>query len=71
MAAGLSLRAAQAKTGVSNAYLSPLETGKAENPSATLLQKLATVYDVKPEVLLRLAGYAAPANTSRPFSFSS
>lgn len=63
IAAGLSLRAAQTNTGISNAYLSQLETGKAENPSPTLLQKLATAYGLQSQTLLQLAGYSTQANT--------
>lgn len=55
--AGLSLRGAEKKIGVSNAYLSQLETGKAENPSVTLLRKLAKIYSVPADSLLIAAGY--------------
>lgn len=56
--AGLSLRGAEKKVGVSNAYLSQLETGKAENPSPTLLRKLANLYGIPADGLLIAAGYA-------------
>ena len=56
--AGLSLRGAEKRAGISNAYLSQLETGKAENPSASLLQKLASVYGIPADGLLIAAGYA-------------
>lgn len=56
--AGLSVRRAAEITRISNAYLSQLETGKADNPSAAFLQKLAAVYAVPADVLLVAAGYA-------------
>ncbi|MGP8174513.1 MAG: TIR domain-containing protein [Terracidiphilus sp.] len=59
--AGLTLRAVEAETSVSNAYLSQLETGKAENPSPAVLRKLAELYEVPYETLMRAAGYAPDA----------
>src|ERR1700719_3113579 len=55
---GLSLRGAEKIIGVSNAYLSQLENGKADNPSPALLQKLAAAYAIPADVLLTAAGYA-------------
>jgi transcriptional regulator with XRE-family HTH domain len=55
--AGLSLRAAEAATGISNAYLSQLENGKIQEPSPILLDKLAELYHVDYLMLLDLAGY--------------
>ncbi len=63
-AIGLSLRGVEAETGISNAYLSQVETGKVENPSPPVLQKLAKTYKLNYEDLLRIAGYldqAAPS----------
>lgn len=57
---GLSLRAVEAETGVSNAYLSQLETGKIKTPSPTVLHSLALRYDVTYEHLMGLAGYPVP-----------
>ena len=54
---GLSLREVEERTGISNAYLSQLETGKAENPSPHVLHKLSEVYDVPYESLMKAAGY--------------
>lgn len=54
---GVPLRALQEKTGVSNAYLSQLETGKAREPSPTVLHKLASFYGVDFNYLMRAAGY--------------
>jgi transcriptional regulator with XRE-family HTH domain len=63
-AAGLTLRAVETQTSISNAYLSQLETGKAENPSPALLRKLAELYKVRYETLLTAAGYAPDAATA-------
>jgi transcriptional regulator with XRE-family HTH domain len=59
--AGLTLRAVDAEAGVSNAYLSQLETGKAGNPSPAVLRKLAGIYKVPYESFLFAAGYAPDA----------
>ncbi len=57
---GLSLRQVEKQTGISNTYLSQLETGKAERPSPHILHKLATVYTVPYESLMQSAGYLEP-----------
>jgi transcriptional regulator with XRE-family HTH domain len=62
IAAGLTLRAVQSSTGISNAYLSQLETAKAENPSPAVLRKLAELYKVRYELFLTAAGYAPDAS---------
>src|ERR1700722_754743 len=59
--AELTLRAVETRTSISNAYLSQLETGKAENPSPAMLRKLAELYKVPYETLLTAAGYAPEA----------
>lgn len=51
------LRQVEKDTGISNAYLSQLETGRAGKPSPHLLQKLAACYEVPYEVLMEAAGY--------------
>ncbi|HHJ18514.1 MAG TPA: XRE family transcriptional regulator [Gammaproteobacteria bacterium] len=56
-AQGLSLRAVEESTSVSNAYLSQLERGQVKNPSPQKLQDLANCYNVPYEDLMRLAGY--------------
>src|SRR5215475_1048674 len=56
----LSLRGVEKETGISNAYLSQLESDKIKQPSPTLLHKLAETYEVPYSALLELAGY--PAN---------
>lgn len=56
----LSLRAVEAETDVSNAYLSQLETGKIKTPSPTVLHTLARRYEVGYDHLMKLAGYPVP-----------
>src|ERR1700694_4482013 len=53
----LTLRAVENLTGISNAYLSQLETGKVEQPSPNYLYKLAEVYNVPYDLLMEKAGY--------------
>lgn len=53
----LSLRAVERATGISNAYLSQIESGKIREPSPTVLHKLAELYKVPYADLMVLAGY--------------
>jgi transcriptional regulator with XRE-family HTH domain len=62
---GLSLRAVEAATGISNAYLSQLETGKIREPSPSNLHKLGELYGESYAVLLELAGYPVPGGEAR------
>ena len=68
-AAGIkSLREAEDKSGVSNAYISQLETGRIPKPSPDILSKLAEAYKGPYERLMELAGHikkAAPGSTKR------
>lgn len=57
---GLSLRQVEQETGISNAYLSQLETGKIKQPSPTILHKLSQLYDVPYTTLMKLVGYPVP-----------
>jgi transcriptional regulator with XRE-family HTH domain len=57
----LSLREVEEQTRISNAYLSQLERGEAENPSPDKLQKLAKCYGVPYEHLMKVAGYLRPS----------
>ena len=66
--AGLSLRGAEAATGISNAYMSQLENGKIQEPSPVLLGKLADLYHVDYLMLLDLAGYPVPRVQTAPSS---
>ncbi len=60
----LSLRAVEELTGISNAFLSQLESGKVKQPSPMKLHKLASVYGVEYETLMEVAGYPVPRATS-------
>jgi len=52
----LTLRQVEEATGISNAYLSQLENDKIKKPSANVLYKLASVYRVDLNSLLRATG---------------
>lgn len=58
----LSLRAVERKTGISNAYLSQLESNKIKQPSPNILHKLSNLYEVSYSHLLSLVGYPVPEN---------
>lgn len=60
----LSLRAVEKATGVSNAYLSQVESGKIKQPSPTILHKLSEVYEVEYNTLLTLAGYPVQSDAT-------
>lgn len=62
----LSLRSVESVTGISNAYLSQLETGKIKTPAPNVLHKLAGQYSVPYALLMDLAGYpvAEPGDES-------
>jgi HTH-type transcriptional regulator, competence development regulator len=57
---GLTLRAVEQATGVSNAYLSQLESGKIKQPSPIVLYKLSQLYGVSYADAMRFAGYPLP-----------
>lgn len=59
-ARGLTLREVEQASGVSNPYLSQLETAKISRPSPHILHKLASVYGVPYEFLMEKAGYIGP-----------
>lgn len=63
-AAGKSLRTVERETGISNAYLSQLETGKIKTPAPQNLHALADAYTVSYETLMDLAGYPVPSAPS-------
>ena len=54
---GASLRDVEKYTGISNTYLSQLETGKADKPSPEILKKLADYYKVPYLSFMESAGY--------------
>ncbi len=57
---GLTLRAVEKATGISNAYLSQLEGGKIRQPSPKVLHKLCEVYEISYADVMKLAGYPVP-----------
>jgi transcriptional regulator with XRE-family HTH domain len=59
---GLTLRAVQDAVGISNAYLSQLETGKVQSPSPIVLHKLSELYGLPYATAMDLAGYPLPEN---------
>lgn len=61
LAKEFSLRAVEEATGISNAYLSQLESGKVKQPSPVTLHDLAELYGVSYADLMVLAGYPIPS----------
>ena len=62
---GLTLRAVEQATEVSNAYLSQLESGKIKQPSPVVLHKLSQLYGVSYVGAMRFAGYPMPDENER------
>jgi transcriptional regulator with XRE-family HTH domain len=63
----LTLREVEDASGVSNPYLSQLETDKIAKPSPHVLHKLAPVYGASYETLMEKAGYLSrPAPGATP-----
>ena len=56
----LTLRAVQEAVGISNAYLSQLETGKVQSPSPIVLHKLSELYGLPYATVMQEAGYPVP-----------
>lgn len=56
----LSLRAVEKATGISNAYLSQIESGKIKQPSPNILHKLCELYEISYSNVMHLAGYPVP-----------
>lgn len=61
---GLTLRSVEAKTGISNAYLSQLENGRVKEPSPVVLHKLCQLYRISYASALQAAGYPLPGRTA-------
>jgi transcriptional regulator with XRE-family HTH domain len=57
---GLKLRDVEEATGVSNAHVSQIESGRIREPSPQILLKLSEAYGVPYELLLEKAGYPLP-----------
>lgn len=53
----MSLRDVESKSGISNAYLSMIESGKRLAPHPNKLKRLASALDEKVEDLMKIAGY--------------
>ena len=66
--AGLTLREAEAKAKVSNAYLSQLEGAKIKQPSPAILHKLCSLYDCSYAAALEMAGYPIPNPKLQPLN---
>jgi transcriptional regulator with XRE-family HTH domain len=62
---GLTLRAVEQATDVSNAYLSQLESGKIKQPSPVVLHKLSQLYGVSYADAMRFAGYPVPGENKQ------
>lgn len=66
-AKGVSLRQVERATGVSNAYLSQMETGQVAEPSPRKLEALAEYYGLPYESLMNSCGYSAsPSDAGSP-----
>lgn len=65
-AKGVSLREVERATGVSNAYISQMETGAVAEPSPKKLQVLAKYYGLSYGSLMNAAGYSVPSTASQP-----
>ena len=61
MSAGLTLRAVERETGISNGYLSQLESGRVRRPSPTNLHKLSKLYRLPYAEVMEAAGYPVPS----------
>jgi transcriptional regulator with XRE-family HTH domain len=61
----LSLRAVEKQLGISNAYLSQIESGKIKQPSPIILHKLSELYNISYSEILKLAGYPIPDETDQ------
>lgn len=62
---GFTLKDVERATGISNAYLSQVETGKIEKPSPDKLYKLAETYQVEYDQLMQAAGYIVKKDKQR------
>jgi len=65
------LRAVEEKTGISNAYLSQIETGKIVKPSPSVLHKMAELYEISYEHLMKTAGYPVASSNHETVVFRS
>jgi transcriptional regulator with XRE-family HTH domain len=65
------LKQVEEATGISNAYLSQLENEKIKKPSANVLYKLASIYNIKLEVLLAASGIIKESEVAMSKLFNS
>ncbi len=56
----ITVRQAEELSGISNAYLSQIETGKIQKPSPEILHKLSLLYLIPYDMLMEKAGYPIP-----------
>ena len=63
--AKMTLKQVSEGAGISFPYLSTLETGKRENPSAEVLNNIAGVLGIQPVEILTVAGYLAPTDMDK------
>jgi transcriptional regulator with XRE-family HTH domain len=63
-ATGLTLRGVQSKTGITNGYLSQIESNAVDRPSPNMLFKLAQTYGVDYSDLLVRAGHRIPSESA-------
>ncbi|HNV46205.1 MAG TPA: response regulator [Spirochaetota bacterium] len=56
----ITIREAEKRSGVSNAYLNQIENGRIKRPSPDILGKIGALYDLPYDVLLHKAGYSLP-----------
>lgn len=61
-AKGLTLRELSEKSGLSNPYISQLETGKIKNPSAVALYRLAGILEIDFDSIMVEYGFVDPIN---------
>lgn len=63
---GMSQAQLSAEGGLSQGYLSQLENDEVQNPSASVIFRLAKALHVDPRVLMHAAGYAGPEAQNGP-----
>ena len=61
----VSLRDVESETGISNAYISQLESGSVTEPSPHKLLELAKYYELDYSTLMEAAGYVFPSEENR------
>lgn len=66
---GLSLRQVEASSGISNSYLSQIESGRVGAPSPKIIEKLASALQTPYLDLMRMAGHLRAAPPDREFLF--